>query len=63
MRRRVRDLPFAVGLDRTVDVIMAEVRNKALEEAARACLSSGANLAEARLCAAAIRALKAVRQG
>jgi hypothetical protein len=36
----------------------AEIRAAALEEAARACEGSGAIVAEARLCAVAIRLLK-----
>lgn len=48
--------------DRTVitAVVVATpaIRDDALEEAAQACVGSGAIVAEARLCASAIRALK-----
>ena len=39
-------------------VTCPQVRAEALEEAAQACVGSGAIVAEARLCASAIRALK-----
>lgn len=38
--------------------MIATIRDAALEEAAQACVGSGAIVAEARLCASAIRALK-----
>lgn len=40
---------------------LTEARDDALEEAAQACVGSGAIVAEARLCASAIRALKEKR--
>lgn len=51
--RYAHEVTFAVGLDRTVDVLMRAARTAALETAANLCDSRGATG-----CAAAIRALK-----
>ena len=57
--RRARD--EIVALRRTIRLgpdLPERARIEALEEAAQACVGSGAIVAEARLCASAIRALK-----
>ena len=57
--QRARDEIVALRAVRQCDLALwRNTRAEALDEAAQACVGSGAIVAEARLCAAAIRALK-----